>query len=73
MQGDLLGPGHQRREEHAGAAEEWAFREARCKQAEGVQAGQLLRMGEQEHVSGKTGSHALQRYIATHVHITEAQ
>jgi hypothetical protein len=32
-----------------------------------------LRMAEQEHVSGKTGSHALQGYIATHFHTAEAQ
>jgi len=73
MQGKLLEPGRQRREEHAGAAEEWAKREARRKQAAGVQAGQPLRMVEPEHVSGKTGSHALQGNIATHVHTAEAQ
>jgi hypothetical protein len=72
MQGQLLEPRRQRREEYAGAAEERAEREARRKQAVGVQAGQPLRMAEQEHVSEKTGSHALQRYIATHLHITEA-
>jgi hypothetical protein len=32
-----------------------------------------LRTAEQEHVSGKTGSHALQGYITTHVHKAEAQ
>jgi hypothetical protein len=73
MQGKLLEPGRQRREEHAGAAEERAEREARLKQAAGVRAGQPLTMAEQEHVSGKTSSHALQGYIATHVHIAEAQ
>jgi len=73
MQGKLLEPGHQRREEYAGAAEKRASREARRKQAPGVQAGQPLRMAEQEHVSGKIGSHASQGSIATHVHITEAQ
>jgi hypothetical protein len=62
----------QRREEHAGAAEERAKRDARRKQAAGVQAGQPLKQVEQEHVSGKTGSHALQGNIATHVHIAEA-
>jgi hypothetical protein len=30
-------------------------------------------MTEQENTSGKTGSHALQGNIATHVHIAEAQ
>jgi len=30
-------------------------------------------MAEQEHVSGKIGSHALQGDIATHVHKAEAQ
>jgi hypothetical protein len=65
MQGKLLEPGRQRREEYAGAAEERAEKEAR--------RGQLLRMAEQEHVSGKIGRHALQGYIATHVHIAEAQ
>jgi len=73
MQGKLLEPGRQRREEHAGAAEERAEREARRKQAAGVQAGHPLKQAEQEHVSGKTGSHALQGCIATHVHTDEAQ
>jgi hypothetical protein len=73
MQDKLLEPGRQRREEHAGAAEERAEREAQRKQAAGVQAGQPLRMAEQEHVSGKIGSHELQGYIATHVHRAEAQ
>jgi hypothetical protein len=73
LKGQLLEPRRQRREEHAGAAEERAKREARLKQAAGVQAGQPLTMAEPEHVSGKTGSHALQGSIATHVHITEAQ
>jgi hypothetical protein len=67
MQGKLLGLRRQRREEHAGGAEERAEKEARREQAAGVQAGQPLRMAEQVHVGGKTGSHALQRYIATHV------
>jgi hypothetical protein len=63
MQGKLLGLRRQRREEHAGGAEERAEKEARREQAAGVQAGQPLRMAEQVHVGGKTGSHALQRYI----------
>jgi len=67
MQGKPLEPGRQRLEEHAGAAEE------RAERAAGVQVGQPLRIGEQEHVSRKTGSHALQGCIATHVHMTEAQ
>jgi hypothetical protein len=73
MQGKLLEPGRQRREEYAGAVEERAEWKPRRKQAAGVQAGQPLRMAEQEHVSGKTGSHALQGCVATHVHIVEAQ
>jgi hypothetical protein len=73
LQGQRLEPGRQRREEHAGAAEERAKREARRKQAAGVQAGQPLTTAEPEHVSGKTGSYALQGNIATHVHTTEAQ
>jgi hypothetical protein len=73
MQGKLLELRGQRREEYAGAAEELAEREARRKQAAGVQAGQPLRMAEPEHVSGKIGIHALQGNIATHIHITEAQ
>jgi hypothetical protein len=67
MQGKLLEPERQRREEQAGAAEE------RAERAAGVQAGQPLKQAEQEPVSGKTGSHALQGFTATHVHITEAR
>jgi len=67
MQGNLLEPGRQRREEYAGAAEE------RAERAAGVQVGHPLKQAQQEHVSGKTGSHALQGYIATHVRTAEAQ
>jgi hypothetical protein len=72
MQGNLLELRRQRREENAGAAEERAQKEARPKQVAGVQAGPL-KQAEQDHVSGKTSSHALQGYTATHVHIAEAQ
>jgi hypothetical protein len=61
MQGKLVEPGRQLREEHAGAAEE------------GVQAGFPLKQAKQEHVSGKTGSNALQGNIASHVHLGEDQ
>jgi hypothetical protein len=73
MQGNLLQLKHQRREENAGAAEERTEREAWRKQTPGVQVGQPFRMAEQVRVSGKTGSHAMQGYTGTHVHIAEAQ
>jgi len=73
MQGKLLEPGRQRREEYAGAAEERAEREARRKQTLVFEEGQPLKQAEQEHVSGKTGSNALQGGTVTHVHTAEAQ
>jgi hypothetical protein len=73
MQGILVELRRQCREEHPGAAEERAERLAQRKGAEDVQVRQPLKKAKQEHVSGKTGSHALQGYIATHVHKTETQ
>jgi hypothetical protein len=64
---------HQRREKHARAAEKRAEREARREQTAGVQVGQPLKQAEQEHVSGKIGSHVLRGYIVTHVHTSEAK